>query len=132
MFLTGLSFSSATGYGGRRELTAAGHLGEGQLSRSVIICRSPLRAATRRSPNAACLRGQVCGNSARAEWPVLGSRELPAGGGRRVRGGAGCAAALVLLPPPVRGAAGVRAAPYRLAEKAALGRAFSWARACGC
>src|SRR6516225_6648935 len=25
-------------------------------------------------PNTACLRGQVCRTSARAEWPVLGSR----------------------------------------------------------
>src|SRR5262249_55231010 len=43
-------------------------------------------------------------------WGVV---ELPAGGGRRVRGGAGCAAALVPLPPAVRRAAAVRAAPYR-------------------
>ena len=43
-------------------------------------------------------------------WGVV---ELPAGGGRRVRGGAGCAAALSLLPPAGRGAAAVRAAPCR-------------------
>ena len=37
-----------------------------------------------RLPNTACLRGQVCGTSARAEWPVLGSRGT-AGWGRPAR-----------------------------------------------
>ena len=42
------------------------------------------------------------------------SAVLAEGGfGRRVRGGAGCAAARVLLPPAVRGAGAVRAVPCR-------------------
>src|SRR5215467_4187423 len=59
--------------------------------------------------------GPPCGPIAEYGVPEgAGLRNLgSAGGGRRVRGGAGCAAVLVLLPPAVRGAAAVRAAPYR-------------------
>ena len=41
------------------------------------------------------------------------SWNCPAGGGWRVGGGASWAAVLVLLPTAVRGAAAIRAAPYR-------------------
>jgi len=50
-----------------------------------------------------------------APTPLAGAQSwnCPAGGGRRVGGGAGCAVVLVLLPPAVRGAAAVRAVPCR-------------------
>src|SRR5262249_60407192 len=45
-------------------------------------------------------------------WPPL-PRCVYTAAGRRVRGGAGCAPVLVLLPPAGRGAAAGRAGPYR-------------------
>src|SRR5262249_61921904 len=50
--------SSATGYGGRRELTAAGHLGEGP----IVTQRHHLWAASR-----AATRCRLC--AASAAWP---------------------------------------------------------------
>jgi len=86
-----------------------------------------------RTPNTACLRGQVCGSSARAEWPVLGRRGsvlLEAAGAFVVALAARrswfCYYQLVAV---------LRRFGRRrtgLAEVAALHWAFCWPRTCGC
>jgi len=84
--------------------------GSGSAFRVASPAGSSVSVPSRRLPRRG--GGPVVGRLAQNGqfWGVV---ELPAGGGRRVRGGAGRAAVLVLLPPAVRGAAAVRAAPYR-------------------
>ena len=83
-------------------------------------------------PNRGVPEGQVCGWSARAEWPVWGSRGtvLLEAAGAPVVALAGrrswfCYHQVFAVLPRLGRRTG-------LADVAALGRAFSWARACGC
>src|SRR5262249_60544177 len=67
---------------------------------------------SRRAPYTACLGGRSAEPRLAQNGQFWGVVELPAGGGRRVRGGAGCAATPVLLPPAGRRAVAARAGPY--------------------
>ena len=71
------------------------------------------------------------GSPARTMASFGESWNCPAGGGRRVRGGTGCAAVLVLLPQLFAVLLELRRRRTGLAEVAALHWAFSWTRACG-
>src|SRR5215831_3561179 len=106
-------------------LICDGQPGVASISRPLVAERDRLCPPARRRsslPNTACLRGRSAETRLAQNGQLWGVVDLPAGGGRRVRGGAGCAAVLVLLPPVVRVLLRFGRRRTALADVAALGR----------